>query len=75
MPTIKKFDSSRVLVYFGDHPPPHAHVKLSDGRDCTVELGNFPIKGNIAEREIKEALAWIRENQGLLYEEWKRCNP
>ncbi len=44
-------------MYFDDHPPPHAHIKLRDGRDCTVDLADYRIKGRLAEREIREALA------------------
>ena len=74
MPTLQRFDNSRVLIYIDDHPPPHVHVKLRDGRDCTVDIDSFEIKGRIAEREIREALAWIRSNQSFLLNEWRRNN-
>ncbi|WP_424220693.1 DUF4160 domain-containing protein [Azovibrio sp.] len=45
-------------MYLDDHPPPHVHVKLKDGRDCTVDLDDFAIKGRVTEREICDALAW-----------------
>jgi len=73
--TLKRFDSCRVLVYFDDHPPPHVHVNLRDGRDCTVDLESFEIKGRVAEREIREALAWIKSSQKDLLNEWRRNNP
>ena len=75
MPTLKRFDGCRVLMYLDDHPPPHVHVKLRDGRDCTIDLGSFDIKGRIAEREIREALAWIKSSQSYLMNEWQRSNP
>ena len=56
MSTLQRFDSSRVVMYLDDHPPPHVHVKLRDGRDCTVDLDSFEIKGRVAAREIREAL-------------------
>lgn len=74
MPTLQRFDNSRVLIYIDDHPPPHVHVKLRDGRDCTVDIDSFEIKGRIAEREIREALTWIRSNQSFLFNEWRRNN-
>ena len=58
-------------MYVDDHPPPHVHVKLRDGRDCTVDLGSFEIKGRIAEREMREAMAWIRERPIFLQDLWK----
>ena len=72
MSTLQRFDSSRVVMYLDDHPPPHVHVKLRDGRDCTVDLDSFEIKGRIAEREIREALAWIKTNQIDLQHQWQR---
>lgn len=75
MPTLQRFDSVRVLIYLGDHPPPHVHIKLRDGRDCTVDLNNFDIKGRVAEREIREALTWIEANRHFLLDEWQRYNP
>lgn len=74
MPTLQRFDNSRVLIYIDDHPPPHVHVKLRDGRDCTVDIDSFEIKGRIAEREIREAPTWIRSNQSFLFNEWRRNN-
>lgn len=72
MSTLQRFDSSRVVMYLDDHPPPHVHVKLRDGRDCTVDLDSFEIKGRVAEREIREALAWIKTNQVDLQHHWQR---
>ena len=63
MPTLQRFDNAWELMYLDDHPPPHVHVKLRDGRDCTVDLDSFEIKGRIAEREIREAVAWITSSR------------
>lgn len=59
-------------MYLDDHPPPHVHVKLRDGRDCTVDLDNFEIKGRVSEREIREALNWIKNHQAFLIDQWQR---
>jgi hypothetical protein len=61
-----------MVMYLDDHPPPHVHVKLRDGRECTVDLRSFEIKGRIAEREIREALAWIKGQQSFLQDQWQR---
>lgn len=75
MATYQRFDSCRVIMYADDHPPPHVHVKLRNGMDCTVDLDRFEIKGAVVEREIREALIWIKENQAFLLKEWRRNNP
>lgn len=72
MSTLQRFDSSRVVMYLDDHPPPHVYVKLRDGRDCTVDLDSFEIKGRVASREIREALVWIKTHQVDLQHQWQR---
>ena len=75
MPTLHKFPDCRVLVYFGDHPPPHVHVVKGDGRDCIVEIETLRIVGKLAAREIRSALDWIAKQKPFLLAEWQRCNP
>jgi len=48
MPTLQRFSDSRVLMYLGDHPPPHVHVVLRDGRDCIVEIESLLVIGKLA---------------------------
>ena len=75
MPVLHCFDNAQVLMYFDDHPPPHVHVKLRDGRECIVDLVGFEIRGRIVEREIREVLAWITTQQVFLRNEWQRYSP
>jgi hypothetical protein len=62
-------------MYAGDHLPPHIHVKLSDGRECIVDIESLKIQGRIAAREIREELIWIESNRAFLHGEWRRYNP
>ena len=72
MSTLQRFDSSRAVMYLDVHPPPHVYVKLRDGRDCTVDLDSFEIKGRVASREIREALVWIKTHQVDLQHQGQR---
>lgn len=72
MATLQRFKNCRVVMYFDDHPPPHVHVKLRDGRDSSVNLYDFSIKGRVEPREISEALDWIASNIDFLFEQWRR---
>jgi hypothetical protein len=63
------------MMYPDDHPPPHVHVFMRDGRDCTVDIATLEINGRIAEREIRDALAWIESERSVLLNEWRRYNP
>lgn len=72
MPTLQRFPDCRVLMYIGDHPPPHVHVVMSDGRDCIVEIETLLVVGKLAAREIREALKWIERERAFLIGEWLR---
>ena len=75
MPVLQRFPASRVLLYAGDHLLPHVHVKLRDGRECTVDIDSLEIQGRITVREIREELDWIESHRALLLSEWQRYNP
>ncbi|HHQ68812.1 MAG TPA: DUF4160 domain-containing protein [Halothiobacillaceae bacterium] len=62
-------------MYIEDHPPPHVHVKLCDGRECIVELDSIKIIGRIEGREMREVLDWISAQRDFLHDEWRRYNP
>jgi hypothetical protein len=64
MPTLQRFPASRVLMYADDHLLPHVHVKLNDGRECTVDIDTLEIKGRIAAREIRDELTVDRSEPG-----------
>ncbi len=51
-------------------------VKASDPFMISpVDLDGFGIKGQVAGREIREALGWIKSNQTDLLNEWRKNNP
>jgi Domain of unknown function (DUF4160) len=72
MPTLQRFPDTRVLMYFGDHPPPHVHVLKADGRECLVDIETLVITGKLATREIRDALVWIEDEYVFLLSEWQR---
>lgn len=74
MPTLQRFADCRVLMYLGDHPPPHVHVVLRDGRDCIVEIESLSVVGKLAAREVREALKWVQSERSFLLSEWQRYN-
>jgi len=61
-------------MYIGDHPPPHVHILLRDGRDCTVDLETMRISGKVLGREVRDALVWIAKENPFLLNEWLRYN-
>lgn len=75
MPTLQRFAASRILMYANDHLLPHVHVKLADGRECTVSLDELTLTGRIKAREIRVELEWIEAQRTFLHAEWRKLNP
>ena len=75
MQTLQRFSDCRVLIYLGDHPPPHVHFVKNDGRDAIVEIETLRVIGKLAGREMRETLQWIATQKAFLLNEWTRYNP
>lgn len=75
MPTIRDFGRCRIVIYFLDHGPPHFHVILKDGRQCTFAIADLArLSGEAPDREIRSALDWAAENREVLAAKWKEFN-
>lgn len=69
MPIIQRFANCRVRINAQDHPPPHFHVQLNDGREAWISIQPLKIiHGRVSEREIAAVLDWARERQDWLTE-------
>lgn len=67
MPVIQRFANCRVRINAKDHPPPHFHVQMNDGREAWVTINPIEIiHGRVAAREIAQVLAWAKECQTWL---------
>ncbi len=76
MPVVARFSHCRVRVNAKDHPPPHFHVLLNDGREAWVTIAELKIvHGRVVAREIADVLAWAAHNRTMLaakFEELQR---
>ncbi len=41
MPVIERFPNCRVRINANDHPPPHFHVLMNDGREAWIAADKF----------------------------------
>ena len=62
MPTVKRIDGLRVVIYPNDHRPAHVHVIGSDS-EAVFDL-HCPF-----------GPAEVRENYGFSLKEWGRSDP
>lgn len=87
MPKLHRIGSAQVVMYYGDHAPPHFHVKSHEG-DAMIglESGLPVLKGKIPSqlyREVKDWAAprmealegcWSMAKQNVPVEEWVEKN-
>ena len=76
MATITRLPSCTITMYPGDHPPPHYHVRMNDGREALVEIATGKaIASKLTKRALQEAIAWAAANADTLTTKWKELNP
>jgi hypothetical protein len=74
MPTITTLSNARILMFFGDHAPPHFHLKGPNSK-ALVRIDTLAVLRGYADRgDLAEAIAWARANADLLSAEWSRLN-
>ncbi len=73
MPTISSFYGILIRMYFGDHPPPHFHVRYGEHRArCAVATGEL-IDGELPRRAQRLVREWALLHASELDENWRRC--
>lgn len=76
MATLARLPKCKLSMYAGDHSPPHFHVLAHDGTEALIDLASLHVlNGSLRPSVLKEALAWARQNMGLLATKWKELNP
>lgn len=72
MPTIARLRLCTILMYFGDHNPPHFHVRDRQGAEALVAIETLTVlRGAIDRRALVEALDWGARNRDALREIWR----
>lgn len=72
MPVIERFAQCRVRINAKDHPPPHFHVLMNDGREAWVTIAELHIVyGKVVSREIADVLKWAEANRAMLAAKFK----
>ena len=76
MPTLVRLPHTKLVMYAGDHNPPHFHVLSHDGSEAWVDIDTLAVVwGKVHPSAWREVLAWSRLNTGLLAAKWKELNP
>ena len=71
MPRISQFRGIVVVMYFGDHAPPHFHVRYS-GAVARCHLDGNVLDGTLPRPVVRLVGAWAREHAAELRRCWER---
>jgi len=75
MPTIKRFSSSKLCMYAGDHLPPHFHILSNDGGNALVEISTFAVlAGRVSRAVFVEVTEWAVGEKEFLQSKWNELN-
>lgn len=72
MPRISEFYGVTILMLFGDHNPPHFHVRYA-GHKARVALDGSMLAGDLPRRASRLVLEWAGLHRNELEECWARA--
>lgn len=73
---LKRFKGLKVEIYANEHPPPHFHVKTSEGSASFSIDDCLPLEGDrIILRRHREISRWHQSNRDALIETWNTTRP
>lgn len=73
MPEVSRFFGIVVLMYFGDHAPPHFHVRYGEHR-ALVEIELLGVlEGSLPPRALGLVVEWAALHRSELRENWRRA--
>ncbi len=71
MPEISRFFGIVIVMYYGDHPPPHFHVRYS-GQKAIIAISTLSLlRGNLSPRVFGMVMEWASLHQAELLENWE----
>lgn len=73
MPTISSFYGILVRMYFGDHPPPHFHVRYGEHKARFAIAGGELLDGELPARAERMVREWALLHRDELEQNWRLC--
>ena len=72
MPRISEFYGITILMFFGDHNPPHFHVRYG-GNKARVALDGTVLAGALPRRAARLVVEWAQLHGDELEDCWERA--
>ena len=73
MPEIARFYGLTIYMYYGDHAPPHFHVKHGRAKVAIALADGRILGGEIPPTGLRMARRWILARQAELNDNWQRA--
>ncbi len=73
MPTISEFFGIVVLMFYGDHAPPHFHARYGDD-EALIRISPVGVlTGHLPPRALSLVIEWAQIHQKQLMEDWNNA--
>lgn len=73
MPIISTFYGIVVAMFFGDHNPPHVHVRYGEFKAMVGIHPATVLQGQLPKRAHKMVLEWVEIHRDELVANWERA--
>jgi len=73
MPTVSRFYGIKIMMYHGDHNPPHFHVEYGEVEAAVDIRAMRIIDGHMPPRIFSMVREWAMQYRGQLLENWELC--
>ncbi len=70
MPEISRFFGIIIAMYYGDHQPPHFHVRYGDDKAIVSIESLSLLEGRLSPRTLGLVTEWAARHQTELREDW-----
>lgn len=73
MPEISRFFGVVITMYYGDHQPPHFHVRYGEQRALIAIDTPSLLQGRLSPRTFGMVMEWAVAHQAELRENWEKA--
>ncbi len=73
MPTISEFFGIVILMFYGDHAPPHFHARYGDDEALIRISPAGVLAGHLPPRALSLVIEWAQIHQKQLMEDWNNA--
>jgi hypothetical protein len=75
MPTLDTIDGIKIIIYNGEHRPPHIHASYNEF-EVLIEIKNSNIyAGDLPNKQLKKVFDWLAGNTEWTLEVFYELNP